>query len=101
MLARLELPCHYHFPGLRVGDVVPVLEELVDLGLCLCPGVAVAGLDLADELIAAALDLVQIVIGELAPLLLDLAAQLSPSATEDIFVHSLIFLSVRFGEAPP
>ena len=41
-----------------------------DLGLGLLLGDAVASLDLADELVAAALDRQQIVVGELAPLLL-------------------------------
>src|SRR5262249_15160763 len=54
--------------------------EGADLALGLVAGDAVAGLQLADELVAAALDLQQIVVGQLAPLLLHRALGLRPAA---------------------
>lgn len=49
-----------------------------DLSLGLIAGDAVAFLDLADQLIAFARNNVQMVVGQLAPLLLDLAFGLFP-----------------------
>jgi hypothetical protein len=56
----------------------------VDLLLRLVLGDAVALLDLADELGAAPLDGVEVVIGELAPLLLNAPAELLPIAFDAI-----------------
>src|SRR5882757_1269966 len=53
-----------------------------DLGFGLIVRDAVAGLDLAHELIATALDLEQVVIRELAPLLLHGAFGLTPAALD-------------------
>ena len=50
-------------------------------------GDPVVFLDLADELVAAAGDCVQMVVGELAPLLLDLAFYLLPVAFDAIPVR--------------
>jgi len=44
-------------------------------------------LDLADELVALAADLLELVIGEIAPLLPDLALELLPVALDLIPVH--------------
>src|SRR5262249_52325761 len=67
-------------PGLRVIPIVDVLANLVLRD-------AVALLDLAFELIAAAVDDVEIIVGELAPLLLDLAFDLLPVSFDAIPVH--------------
>ena len=55
------------------------------LGLIL--GHAVALLQLALELIALAVDGGEVVVGELAPLLLDLARQLFPITLDAILIH--------------
>src|ERR1043165_1581444 len=61
----------------------PVVHVLADLVL----GEAVALLQLAFELVAAALDDVEIVIGELAPLLLRRALELLPVTFNPVPVH--------------
>ena len=50
-------------------------------------GFAVAFLDLAFELLGSAVDGVEVVVGELAPLLLDFAFDLFPVAFELVAVH--------------
>src|SRR5687767_11911154 len=57
------------------------------LSLGLVPGAAVALLDLADQLVAVARHLVELVVGELAPLRLHLALHLLPVAFDDVPVH--------------
>ena len=64
---------------------VPVVDVLADLVL----GDAVALLDLAFELVALAGDDVEVVVGQLAPLLLDLALDLLPVSFNAIPIHSL------------
>ena len=59
----------------------------VELGLGLVLGDAVAFLDLAGKPFAAALDAVEVVVGETAPLLLDRALQLLPVTFDDVAVH--------------
>src|SRR5262245_9891137 len=54
---------------------------------------AVAFLDLADELIAVARHLVELVVGKLAPLLLQLAFHLLPVALDAIPVHAFLLLN--------
>src|SRR5512135_1445263 len=56
--------------------------EVLDLALGLLLGVAVALLDLADELVPVAGDLGQLVIRQLAPFRLDLALDLLPVALD-------------------
>src|SRR5688500_363823 len=53
-----------------------------DLGFGFFLGDAVAGLDLADKLVAPTFDLEQVVVGQLAPLLLHGALGLIPAALE-------------------
>ena len=65
-----------------------------------CPGIhlplsvvssnAVALLDLADQLLSATLNLIQIIIGELAPLLADAPLKLFPLAFQGIFIHVVL-----------
>ena len=50
-------------------------------------GYAVALLDLASELVTAPSDDVQIVVGQFAPLLFDLASQLFPTTLNFVPVH--------------
>src|ERR1041385_793241 len=61
----------------------PVVHVLADLVL----GKTVALLQLAFELLAAALDDVEIVVGELAPLLLGRTLELLPIAFDPVPVH--------------
>src|SRR5688572_32371811 len=70
------------------------LEPIVDLIPGLILRVAIALLNLAFELIALAVDLGQIIIGEFAPLLLDLAGELFPVTLDAIPIHENI-LRVR------
>ena len=61
--------------------------ESVDLALGLVLGDTVALLDASKQLVALAGDHVQVVVGELAPLLLDLALDLLPISFDTVFVH--------------
>src|SRR4051812_48075009 len=65
---------------------LPVLHLL--LGLVLADAVGV--LDLADQLVALAGDPVELVVADLAPLLLDLALHLLPVAFDAIPVHAAL-----------
>src|ERR1700704_1846871 len=67
----------------------PVIDILVDLVL----GEAVALLQLAFELLAAALDNVEVVVGEFAPLFLGLALELLPVAFNPVPIHRHLLLS--------
>ena len=62
-------------------------QPAVDFGLCIFLGLAVVLLDLSSEFLAASLDDVEIVIGELALLLLGLALELFPATFNLIPVH--------------
>jgi hypothetical protein len=74
------------------GPVVRGLEPAVDLALGLVLRNAIALLETAGELLALALDHVEVVIGELAPLLLNLAFELLPVSFNAIPIHhSLLF----------
>jgi hypothetical protein len=64
-----------------------IAEPAVDLPLGLVFGNAISLLDLADQLDSAALDAVKVIIGELAPLLLNFAAELLPIAFDSIPIH--------------
>src|SRR3954467_2324230 len=68
-------------PLLRAVPVVDILAHLI-------PGDAVALLDLAFELVALAADDIEIVIGQLAPLLFNLAFDLFPISFHAIPIHS-------------
>src|SRR5258706_16361932 len=86
--------------GLSVerGRLVPRLARLAlpafHLGIGLVAGAAVALLDLAHELVALARDLVEFVVGELAPLFLDRALHLLPVAFDAVPVHVLSSMSL-------
>src|ERR1700730_5948465 len=67
----------------------PVVHILVDLIL----GEAVALLQLAFELLTAALDHVEIVVGEFAPLFLGLALELLPVTFNPVPIHRRLLLS--------
>src|SRR5882757_6787865 len=66
---------------------VHALEPGIDLALRLVPRNAVALLQPAGELLALALDHIEVVVGELAPLLLSLALELFPVAFDTIPIH--------------
>src|SRR5690606_9199965 len=64
-----------------------LVRELLELALGLLDRDALALLQLAEELVAAARDLVEIVVGELAPALLQAALELLPVALDAVPVH--------------
>jgi len=78
-----EVDSLLHEPRIIRGTF-PVAQLFLDVIL----GRAVAFLDLARELIAPAGDDVEVVIGQLAPLLLDAARDLFPVALNAIPVHT-------------
>ena len=55
-------------------------------------GHAVTLLDLASQIFRVAFGNIEIIVGQLAPLLLDAALELLPLALDSIFVHGLILL---------
>jgi hypothetical protein len=57
-------------------------------GLITCDPVAF--LDLADELLRATLDLIQIIIGQLSPLLTNLSLELCPLTLQSVLVHAVL-----------
>src|ERR1043165_9448935 len=63
------------------------VDPAIDLLLRLVLGDAVALLDAADELVLLAVDDGDVVLGQLAPLLLDLAGELLPIAFDTIPIH--------------
>src|SRR5690606_22946310 len=76
------------------GSVLEVVGPGVHLALGLVPGDAVALLHTAGELVALAGGDVEVVVGELAPLLLRLALELLPVAFDAIPVHGFLLFSV-------
>src|SRR4030095_172716 len=83
----------------REVRVPGLLEESLELLLGLVLRVAVPLLQQAGQLVEASLRLVQLVVRELAPLLLHAALDLLPLAFEDVPVH--IALLARKGEQYP
>src|SRR5215204_3856626 len=75
---------------------VPVVHFTSDLVLL----IPVTLLDLAFELVAAAVDHVQVVIGELAPLLFDVALELLPVPFNPIPIHHRLLNSFAAYAAP-
>ena len=71
-----------------LGLFQPTLEYLFGL----LAGVAILLLEQADELIGLAPRLVQVVVGEFAPLLSDLASHFLPLAFEYVPVHPVTLL---------
>src|SRR5262245_53415615 len=67
----------------------PGADQFIQLALGPVPLVAVPGLQPPDELIPPAGGLVQVVVGQVAPLLLDLPLELLPIALDLIPVHDL------------
>jgi hypothetical protein len=85
--------------GARVAaPLVDALEPGVDLAFGFVLGHAIALLESAAELCALALDHVEIVIGELTPLLLNFAFELFPIAFDTIPIHRFAPVVVRDGE---
>ena len=57
--------------------------------------VAIPFLDLADKLVEAPVDLLQVIIGKLALRLFQVAFELHPSSPELISIHNIVLLSCR------
>src|SRR6266404_6998242 len=64
-------------------------QEVVDLLLCLIPLVAVAFLELAQELVFLAADNLPVIVGQLAPLCFGLPHKLLPVAFNHVPIHGL------------
>src|SRR5262249_256101 len=78
----------------RVAHVLVVLvEALFHLALGVIAFPAVSFLQRTGELVHRAVDAVEIVVGELAPPLLDLTAHLLPLAGENVLVHEIASFS--------
>src|SRR5215831_439520 len=75
-------------PRSRLADVDVPLVEAIQLLLGPLTSISVPLSDGPCELVDASVDLGQVVIGELAPLLLHLAAELLPLAGHDVAIHS-------------
>jgi hypothetical protein len=60
---------------------------MVDFSTNLILGIPIAFLDFAFELVTSAVDSSKVVIGELAPLLFDLARELFPTSFNPIPIH--------------
>src|SRR5680860_1466425 len=76
--------------GLGSADAhvaVLAFQEVVHAPLGLLAAVTVALLDLANQLLVIALRRLDVVLGELAPLLLDAALELLPLTSQDVSVH--------------
>ena len=73
--------------GRWLGRRVVALEEAIDFGDGAVAIVSVAFLNQADELVRVALDLIELVVGQLAPLYFRFAFQLLPLAADDVRVH--------------
>src|SRR5215467_14090094 len=67
--------------------VSPTLGEALVFRFRLVARVAVSLLEQTEDLLGSALDLVEVVVRELAPLLLDLALHLGPLAFQHVLVH--------------
>src|SRR5438046_918066 len=66
-----------------------LIQEVVHFLLGALPRVAVAFLDLPGQLVEVAFDLAKLVIGELAPLSLDVTRQLLPLSFERVAIHGV------------
>jgi hypothetical protein len=76
---------------------LPTAHGSIDLALGLIALIAIPLLDFPDELVSRARELIQVVIGQLAPLLLSPAFKLLPIAFDLIPVHAhTSFLGFRF-----
>src|SRR4051812_34809811 len=64
-----------------------VIQPVVDIARRLVAGNAIAFLHFADELIFSSVELIDLVVGQLAPLFLDAAFELGPLAFENVVVH--------------
>src|SRR6187399_658466 len=65
-------------------------DQGIELTIHLVLGQAIALLDPANELVALSAGGVEIVVGQLAPLLLDRTLELHPFALEDIVIHEFV-----------
>src|SRR5215470_2547542 len=80
---RCDPTCEPTTAGWDLHPVEPVVDHL----LCLILLVTVSGLDPPLELLAAPIDLGNVIVGELAPLLLHLARHLLPVALDAVPIH--------------
>src|SRR5438105_2960884 len=74
------------------GGELKAANPILDLLLRFILGHAVALLDAAYELVLLPVDHLKVILGELAPLLSDLAGELLPIAFDPVPVHCLLLL---------
>src|SRR5262245_32008412 len=68
-------------------DLRILAKPFINFARCLILGVSIALLNSTDQFFALALDHLKVVIGQLGPLLLDLACKLFPVALDAIPIH--------------
>ena len=73
--------------GISKDDLLRASAPIVDFLLRLVFGIAVLGLKLALELFPVSIDLRQLIVSELTPLLFHLAGKLLPVSFDDIPIH--------------
>jgi len=69
--------------GVLLGETLVLLFSLVS-------SVPVALLEQTEQLVGFALNLVEVIVRELAPLLLDLPLHLPPLPLQDVFIHQIL-----------
>lgn len=92
-ISSKEMPHPIKRASLEVICILHALLPIGELLLRLIPGHAIRFLDLASKGVALASNHVELVIGELAPLLLGVALELLPVAFDAVSVH-FIFLNI-------
>src|SRR5580700_2564134 len=85
--SRWPVPASHRSRARDLGGFVLRLQPIVNVLAHHVFGQAIALLDLAFELVALAVDCGQIIVGELTPLLLDLALGLLPVSFDAVPVH--------------
>src|SRR5690606_33564036 len=81
--------------GLLEEEARIALFPVLDLAFGLFPADAMAFLDSAEELVALAGNDVEVVVRQLAPLLLDLPLDLLPVAFDGVLVHCMLLVVAR------
>src|SRR6478735_799602 len=89
--ATEALPLWLHNESVPCGLAIGIVFKVTELFFRLVFRVPVTLLKLADELLALSGDLVEVVVGQFAPLRLDFALHLMPLALQRVCVHGSSF----------
>lgn len=73
-----------------VQSVCKLAHNEVDFSLSTAACIAVAAFEKEHEVVALAVDVVEIIRTEFFPVIMDLVSKLLPSCTQNILMHSLI-----------